>query len=200
MKRLKTISDKIFPGDLAFDIDGVVADSFRFFAETVRTDYGISIEYEDLTEYEFWKAMNIDEEISREVIRKITDVPLEIGLKPINGAVNVLSRLLNVGPLLFVTARPDGNTILKWIQMNLGLADTGCICVESTGAADEKLPVLLKHGVKYFVEDRLETCYILDQTPVTPIVFEQPWNKKPHPFRTVRSWDEISAMIEWFID
>lgn len=193
-------SDKILPCDLAFDVDGVFADSFRLFAETVRTDYGIFIEYEAITEYEFWKAMNIDEEICQEIVRKILDFPLEIGIQPINGAVEVLTRLLDVGPLLFVTARPDGNAILKWIQMNLGLADTDCICVESTGAADEKLPVLLKHGVKYFVEDRLETCYILDQTPVTPIVFEQPWNKRPHPFRTVRSWDEISAMIEWFMD
>lgn len=197
---METKSDKILPCDLAFDVDGVFADSFRLFAETVRDDYGISIEYEAITEYEFWKAMNIDEGICQEIVRKILDFPLEIGIQPINGAVEVLTRLLNVGPLLFVTARPDGNAILKWIQMNLGLTDTGCICVESTGAADEKLPVLLKHGVKYFVEDRLETCYILDQTPVTPIVFEQPWNKRPHPFRTVRSWDEISAMIEWFID
>lgn len=197
---METKSDKILPCDLAFDVDGVFADSFRLFAETVRNDYGISIEYEAITEYEFWKVMNIDEGICQEIVRKILDFPLEIGIQPINGAVEVLTRLLNVGPLLFVTARPDGNAILKWIQMNLGLADTDCICVESTGAADEKLPVLLKHGVKYFVEDRLETCYILDQTPVTPIVFEQPWNKRPHPFRTVRSWDEISAMIEWFMD
>ena len=197
---METKSDKILPCDLAFDVDGVFADSFRLFAETVRNDYGIFIEYEAITEYEFWKAMNIDEEICQEIVRKILDFPLEIGIQPINGAVEVLTRLLDVGPLLFVTARPDGNAILKWIQMNLGLADTDCICVESTGAADEKLPVLLKHGVKYFVEDRLETCYILDQTPVTPIVFEQPWNKRPHPFRTVRSWDEISAMIEWFMD
>ncbi|MEA2040840.1 MAG: haloacid dehalogenase [Thermodesulfobacteriota bacterium] len=197
---METKSDKILPCDLAFDVDGVFADSFRLFAETVKNDYGISIEYEAITEYEFWKAMNIDEGICQEIVRKILDFPLEIGIQPINGAVEVLTRLLGVGPLLFVTARPDGNAILKWIQMNLGLADTDCICVESTGAADEKLPVLLKHGVKYFVEDRLETCYILDQTPVTPIVFEQPWNKRPHPFKTVRSWDEISAMIEWFMD
>lgn len=47
------------------------------------------------------------------------------------------------------------------------------------------------------MEDRLETCYFLDEAAGTPIVFEQPWNRKLHPFQTVRRWDEISAMIDW---
>ena len=59
------------------------------------------------------------------------------------------------------------------------------------------VPVLLEHGVRYFVEDRLETCYLLDEGSVAPIVFEQPWNQKPHPFKTVRNWHEISDMIAW---
>jgi uncharacterized HAD superfamily protein len=71
------------------------------------------------------------------------------------------------------------------------------IRLEATSVHEKKIPVLLKHGIRYFVEDRLETCYLLEKTPVTPIVFEQPWNRKPHPFQTVKSWREIEALIQW---
>ncbi len=60
---------------------------------------------------------------SFEIIEKILDDPLEMGIKPISGAVKVLTRLLDIGPLLLVTARPDKEAILKWIQLHLRLLD-----------------------------------------------------------------------------
>jgi len=116
---------------------------------------------------------------------------------PINGAIEVLTRLVNLGPLLFVTARPEKDAILRWILLHLKLEDMDAIRLESTGTHEEKLPVLMKYGVRYFIEDRLETCYLLEQGSVVPIVFDQPWNRKPHPFKTVKNWDEVSDMIEW---
>jgi hypothetical protein len=125
------------------------------------------------------------------------DEPLEIGIRPFSGAIQVLSRLLNFGPLLFVTARPTREPILAWMQNHIGLDDPGELRIETVMRYKDKLPALLKHGAKYFVEDRLETCYIVDQGPVTPIVFDQPWNRKPHPFQTVKGWDDIADMIKW---
>ncbi|MDY6970968.1 MAG: haloacid dehalogenase [Thermodesulfobacteriota bacterium] len=188
---------KILPSELAFDIDGVFADSFRLFIRTAREQYGISIEYEDITDYDFRRVIDIDEKTRQEIINEILDNPLEIGIQAISGAVRVLTSLSNLGPLLFVTARPNRDAILEWVQNKLELVDDAVIHLEATGTQEEKLPVLLRHGVKYFVEDCLETCYLLEETSVSPIVFEQPWNRKPHPFHKVRNWDEISAMIEW---
>lgn len=188
--------EKIAPGDLAFDIDGVFADTFRVFVETAR-DYGVDVEYEDITEYDFREVIDIDEETSNEIIRRILDNPLAMGIPPVKGAVEVLTRLLQFGPLLFVTARPERESILKWVEETLHLADTSVIRLEATCTHKEKLPVLLEYGISYFVEDRLDTCYLLEKTSITPIVFEQPWNRKPHPFQTVRNWCEIEALIRW---
>jgi len=194
---MNTNSTKISPSELAFDIDGVVADTFRIFIETARDKYGIEIEYEDITEYEFWEVIDIDLKTTQDIIQMILDHPLEMGIRPIRGAVEVLTRLSQIEPLLFVTARPDKDPILKWARQELGLPGTNTIHVEASGTHREKLPILLEHGIKYFVEDRLETCFLLDEASVTPIVFDQPWNRKPHPFKTVRNWQEIEAMIEW---
>lgn len=195
--KIEEKSGRILPNELAFDIDGVFADTFRIFVETAREQYGIQVEYEDITEYDFWKVIDIDEKTSHEIIQRILDNPLAMGIRPVFGSVDVLTRLSHISPLLFVTARPERDSILEWIQQHLRVARMSDIRLEATSVHEKKIPVLLKHGIRYFVEDRLETCYLLEKTPVTPIVFEQPWNRKPHPFQTVKSWREIEALIQW---
>ncbi|MCG2774433.1 MAG: haloacid dehalogenase [Desulfobacterales bacterium] len=195
--RIKEKSGRILPNELAFDIDGVFADTFRIFVETAREQYGIQVEYEDITEYDFWKVIDIDEKTSHEIIQRILDNPLAMGIRPVFGSVDVLTRLSRISPLLFVTARPERDSILEWIQQHLRVARMSDIRLEATSVHEKKIPVLLKHGIRYFVEDRLETCYLLEKTSVIPIVFEQPWNRKPHPFQTVKSWHEIEALIQW---
>ena len=195
--KIEKKTERILPRELAFDVDGVFADTFKIFVETAREQYGIRVEYEDITEYDFRKVIDIDEKISDEIIQRILYNPLEIGIRPILGSVDVLTRLARMGPILFVTARPEGDSIREWIHQYLKGRDINAIHIEATSTHKDKIPVLLKHGIRYFIEDRLETCYLLEKTSVTPIVFDQPWNRKPHPFQTVRSWLEIEALIQW---
>jgi len=169
--RIEEKSGRILPNELAFDIDGVFADTFRIFVETAREQYGIQVEYEDITEYDFREVIDIDEKISHEIIQRILDNPLEMGIRPVVGSVDVLTRLSHISPLLFVTARSERDSILEWIQQHIRVARMSDIRLEATSVHEKKIPVLLKHGIRYFVEDRLETCYLLDKTPVTPIVF-----------------------------
>jgi uncharacterized HAD superfamily protein len=195
--RIEKKSGRILPNELAFDVDGVFADTFKIFVETAREQYGLQVEYEDITEYDFREVIDIDEKTSDEIIQRILYNPLGIGIRPVFGSVGVLTRLAHMGPILFVTARPEGDSIREWIHEYLRVADLSAIHIEATSTHKEKLPVLLKHGIRYFIEDRLETCYLLEKTSVTPIVFEQPWNRKPHPFQTVKGWHEIEALIQW---
>ncbi len=194
---MNEITRKIHHHELGFDIDGVIADTFRKFVEIAQHQYGVSIQYEDITEYDFRNVIDIDDESSREIIRRILDDPLGIGIQPIQGAVTVLKKLLKLGPLLLVTARPGRKGIFEWLEQHFEMKNTEDIFLEATGAHQEKLPILLDRGIKYFVEDRLETCYLLEEASIVPIVFEQPWNLKPHPFQKVKDWNELSRLIEW---
>jgi len=189
---------KISPHEIAFDIDGVVADTFRLFLQKAREWYGFTMDYENITEYEFWKDMFLDRQNIYEIVNSILNQPLEIGIKPIPGAVEVLTRLAEDNSLLFVTARRDRDSILRWLRKYLPGVEEYSIHIEATGASVDKIPVLARYDhVRYFVEDRLETCFLLKNTPVNPIVFDQPWNRKPHPFPIVNGWDDIAAIIEW---
>lgn len=188
---------RILPHEIAFDVDGVVADTFHLFVAKARSDYGCRFDYEDITEYDFMKVLDMDAEESDAIIQTLLDHPLESGLRPISGAVEVLTRLSLLTPLHFVTARPQKKPILDWVEHQLQNVDRDLIRLEVTGVHTEKIPVLLEKGFKYFVEDRLETCPLLEQNGITPILFEQPWNKKPHPYHVVRDWDELSLLIDW---
>ena len=190
-------SIKIPPAEIAFDIDGVFANTFYVFVDRARREYGYQFLYEDVTEYEFWKVINIDEHVGETIIQSLIDFPIKNGIRPIEGAVEILTKLSSAGPLLFVTARPERAPIMEWIQQQLPMVERDLIRIEATNTHREKVPVLKKNRIKYFVEDRLETCYLLEKASIVPIVFDQPWNRKPHHFPMVRGWVEISAMIEW---
>lgn len=188
---------RISPNEIAFDVDGVVADTFHLFVAKARNDYGYRFDYEDITEYDFLQVLDMDEKESDAIVQTLLDRPLESGVKPLPGAVEVLTRLSLLAPLSFVTARPEKGPILAWVEHQLPQVDKDRIRLEVTGVHTEKIPVLLEMGFKYFVEDRLDTCPLLEQNGITPILFEQPWNKKPHPYHVVRDWDEISMLIDW---
>ncbi len=194
---MNKIMNPIQPHELAFDVDGVFADTFKVFIRMIRDKYNINVKYEDITEYDFWNVIEIDEAISRKVLQDILDKPLQIGIKPIDGSVEILTRLLEIGPVHFITARNNQSAIMDWIKHHLDLDNLEYIKIDATGSHLEKLPVLLENNIKYFVDDRLETCYMLDKASITPIIFEQPWNQTEHPFQTVHDWSEISDLIAW---
>ena len=194
---MKRTIQKIRPSELAFDIDGVIADTFRVFVKTARESYGVEIEYEDITEYDFRKVIDIDDETSNAIIEQILEDPVGIGIAPVQGAAEVLRRLSCFGPLCLVTARTNREAIMEWVRQALQIENGDHLRLEATGTHEDKLPVLLRHNIRYFVEDRLETCYLIQQSPVTPIVFDQPWNRQPHPFLSVGSWADIHDMVQW---
>jgi hypothetical protein len=187
----------VTPKNIAFDIDGVFANTMGLFLEIARKDFGINNhKYEDITTYYLEDCLDIDPEIIRTIINRILNGDFELELEPIDGAVEVLSEIGQAHPLLFVTARPQLSTVNEWVHRMLPL-ESSDIEVIATGAHDGKGDVLKARGIQYFVEDSLEVCHMLSEQAVSPILFCQPWNRSPdHPFREVRSWAEIRALVD----
>jgi len=186
----------IEPCRLAFDIDGVVADTMTLFLDICRDDYRLlDLKYEDITDWDLAGTLQIEDQIVEEVIRKILDGEYRRPLLPVDGAARVLDRIGgHCGSLLLVTARPHPGPIEKWLHRQLSL-DPKNIDVVCTGSFDAKVDVLKAHDMTYFVEDRLDTCYILDEAGLIPVLFSQPWNRHRHPFIEVGSWQEMDALI-----
>lgn len=197
LKRIVMPAPFIQPAAVAFDIDGVIADTMTLFLDIAREDYAIEgIELSDITSYDLEKCLDIDVGILTEISRKIIDGTYRVPLRTMPDAARVLSRLVDChSPVLFVTARPYPGPIRDWISDNLGLSPRQ-VEVVTTGSFDSKAGVLLERNISYFVEDRLETCFHIEKVGVTPVVFRQPWNRRPHRFIEVDSWLALGALID----
>ncbi|MDJ0721700.1 MAG: haloacid dehalogenase [Desulfobacterales bacterium] len=191
-------SGRIAPGELAFDIDGVVANTMRLFLDIVRDRYGINhIRLEDITCYNLEDCLDIDPEVITDGIRMLLQGDYPHVLQPMDGCRRVLERLGREVPrLLFVTARPNRDVITRWLHDLLSLPEQA-IEVVATGSFEAKIDVLREARVGHFVEDRLETCFLLADAGIAPIVYRQPWNRRPHPFTEVGGWDDIEALLRF---
>jgi len=188
----------IAPSSIAFDIDGVVADTMTLFRQIAKHEYGIIIRYKDITDYDLTKALDLDFTLYWNIIEQILNGNTPFPLKPINDAKRVLGRLIQYTDyILFVTARPSSGFIHQWIINELELLESK-IKVIATGSFEEKASHLHAHHKTFFVEDRIETCFLLQKEKIQPIVFSHPWNQQTsHSFLTVDSWGDLEAVIDF---
>ncbi len=188
----------IDPTKIAFDFDGVVADTMGLFIEMARVIHGIdTLRYEEITNYNLYETLDIDKDIMFDLSCRIIDGPYPMPLRPISGAIGVLRRLAEYQqPLLFITARPHLGPIEAWLYEKMGL-DQDRLEIVPTGDYEPKAEELLKRGMTHFVEDRLETCYYLKKKGLYPIILKQPWNRSEHPFTEVTNWQELERLISF---
>jgi len=188
----------IDPASVAFDIDGVIADTMTLFLEIARDVFNIrGVRYEDISSYTLSECLPIEPQVIEVIGTRIVEGDYETTLQPVDGAGGVLRRIARGhAPLLLVTARPHPGPLTQWLLDTMGL-DPAAVELVATGTFESKTGVLKQRGINWFVEDRLETCYRLDEAGIRPVVFVQPWNRQPHPFLEVDSWKQLEALIEF---
>ena len=186
---------KINPAVIGFDIDGVVADTAGAFLRLAREQYNInSLSLEDITRFEVEECLNIERSIVDEIFISLLDEPLGSGLQPMEDAIEVLHEFAELAPLTFVTARPDKQPIALWLQHFLEPRAYNDMRLIAMGEHDNKTGFIKNLGLQYFVDDRLQTCLMLADAGITPLVFNQPWNQGSHNLQTVDSWQAIHAL------
>ena len=178
-----------------FDIDSVVADLSGILERVAREVYGIEVSRSQFTEFRLETCLPYDPEFIVEWISRAIEPHWTAQMEPYPGAVEVLTEVAERQPLLFVTARSDVEPIREWLRGQLVNVPESRIQVQAVGTREPKVPVLQKWGVSYFVEDRVETCDLVCQHGIVPVVFEQPWNVGRHGYTAVRSWSEIRELV-----
>lgn len=192
------MKQSIEPSEIAFDIDGVVADTMAVFIQLAHERYGLThLTQEDLSCFDLYRCLNVDRSIIDDLICLTLDDENTLKVPPVPGADVVLAQLALHGPLRFVTARIWPESIIRWLHHILPGVPTERIQVIATGAPEAKVGILKDMGVRYFLEDRLETCRLLAPQGIRPLLFDQPWNRQPpvDEFPRVHSWFQLR---EWF--
>ena len=183
------------PEFFGFDIDGVVADTMGSFIRIARREYGIEgLRREDITSYWLERCLPVPEKIVWAIVERLIADPFGSGLQPISGARKGLLAFGSHGPLTFVTARPEKDSIERWLMDLLPEISRNDIRVVATGEHSKKADALKERGLRFFVEDHLETCRYLWENGIGAIVYDQPWNRDFTPFKRAHSWEEITRI------
>jgi len=189
---------RIDPSEIAFDIDGVVADTMAVFVQLARERYGLTaLTKEDLRHYDLHLCLDVDSTIVDDLIcLTLDDEHTEI-IPAEPQAPEVLTELARHGPLRFVTARIRPESIIRWLHKILPDVPRENIHVIATGAPEAKLEILRKLHVRYFLEDRLETCRLLAQDGIRPLLFDQPWNRvnSSSMFPRIENWRQFRPWV-----
>lgn len=187
-------SSPIQPHQLGFDIDCVVADTMEAFIRLARQEHQLDIAPEQITEFTVENCLAVDPRIIDAIFLRLLDAPLENKLRPMENAVPVLKKFARQAPLTFVTARPNRQPIFDWLQALLGPQIMTAARLVAMGDHNGKIDHIKELGIRYFIDDRFETCQEIAAHGITAIVYTQPWNARRHTLPTVTSWAEIEAL------
>ncbi len=192
-------SPRFVPWEIAFDIDGVVADTMAVFVEMVREKLGIAdFSKEHLTEYDLHRCLP---SVAREALDEILWLTLSdeytLRVPPCPGAPEFLAKLSRYAPLRFVTARVWPESITRWLYQVVPEVPREAITVVATGDPTAKSDVLREMGVRVFVEDRWDTCERLREEGFEVVVYDQPWNRRGDNFLRVSDWREMDNLVRW---
>ncbi len=188
----------IDPRLLAFDIDGVVADTMAIFVRLAHEKYGLTrLSQQDMICYNLYECLCLEKEIIDDLIRLTLDEEHTMQIPPVPGAPEVLTELARVVPLRFITARIWPESITQWLLTILPGVPHERVTVIASGAPETKLDILNGLDIRYFLEDRIETCRHLKEAGIEPLLFDQPWNRNEQAdgFIRVRNWMQLKEWV-----
>lgn len=193
---MELICDSIDKNAIAFDIDGVLVNTMELILHLVQKRTGKDYSMCQFTEYDVSQCLDISPETAYEIYMDIMSDDYNHHLEPIPGAKKVMQKLAQTADeILLVTARHELGNFKQWLCNALEIPENKVKMI-GTGSFEAKLEVLRDHGKTAMVEDRLETCHILAAGGITPFVFVQPWNRKPHDFMDV-DWQTLDSLINY---
>jgi hypothetical protein len=188
----------IDPYLLAFDIDGVVADTMAVFVRLAHERYGLTnLSKQDMLCYNLYECLGLQKEIIDDLIRLTLDDRHTMEIPPVPGAPEVLMELAGIAPLRFITARLWSEPITQWLFTILPGVPRERIWVIASGAPETKLDILNGLQIRYFVDDRIETCRRLKEAGIEPLLFDQPWNRNEPADGLIRiqNWIQLKSWL-----
>ncbi|MFH2123190.1 MAG: hypothetical protein ABIJ50_06910 [Pseudomonadota bacterium] len=187
---------KIQSREIGFDLDGVIADTAEAFIRLACNEHAFcSFTLEEITSFQVEDCLNIPAPVVEEIFENILRDSLATGLQPMEGAVEVISKMSLSAPVTIITARSLHQPVEDWLHHFFPASVCANIRLVAMGRHDDKARYIHEHKLRYFIDDRAETCLQLADAAITPFVFAQPWNQGKHDLQSVGSWQEIHAML-----
>lgn len=191
-----TLHQQIRPHEIGFDLDGVIADTAAAFVRIACEQYNYcSFTLDDITAFELENCIDMPMDIVGSIFNDIMADSLGTGLQPMQGAMEVLSELAEHNPVTIITARHLRQPVVDWLERYFSRDVDSHFNLIATSDHDDKLRYIQDRKLKYFVDDRAETCKMLADGNITSLVYSHPWNRNRHNLPVVNNWQEIRELL-----
>lgn len=187
----------IHPEEIGFDFDGVIADTATSFVNIAKKKHNFSISVADIIDFDVENCIDIPRETVYQIFIEIMKDSLATEVLPMQGAMETLQLMATSHRVTVITARPEIRPVELWLQYYLDTDNLRNISLVAMGNHDDKVRYAREHKLKYFVDDRLETCLQFSEAGFHPFVFDQPWNQGRHTLPTVFNWQDICALLKF---
>lgn len=181
---------------IGFDLDGVIADTGEAFLRLACEEYDYcSFRMQDITSFQVEDCLAIPADLVERIFHAILKDSLGTGLKPLPGAVNVLTDMADKAPVTIITARPLEQPVIDWLDHFFSANTCKKINLVAMGDHNDKVRYIRDHNLEYFIDDRVETCLQLAEAKLSPILYSQPWNQNKQSLPRVNNWQEIDKLF-----
>lgn len=190
------LNQQIRPHEIGFDLDGVIADTAAAFIRIACEQHNYcSFSLEDITSFELEGCIDMPVDLVDSIFKDIIADSLATDLQPMLGAMDVLTDLAEHHPITIITARHLRQPVIDWLAKYFPLDVGSNFNLIATSNHDDKLRYIQDRQLKYFVDDRAETCKMLADSNITALVYSHPWNRNGHGLPVVNNWQEIRELL-----
>lgn len=187
---------QIRPHEIGFDLDGVIADTAAAFIRIACEQYNYcSFTLEDITTFELEGCIDMPVDLVDSIFMDIMADSLATGLQPMQGAMEVLKDLSDHTPITIITARHLSQPVVDWLTRHFPRDVDSHFNLIATSDHNDKLRYIQDRKLKYFVDDRAETCKMLADSNINALVYSHPWNRNGHGLPVVNNWQEIRELL-----
>ena len=159
--------------DVAFDLDGVLADMMPPLADNIEKMFGVSVDHS----HPYYSIRTVPQ-VSRMAINEAVRVTCRQYklMEPVNGASRLLGDLYERSkePIMIVTAR--STDLADFTHRLIRRLFRVPYVLVSTGDSTQKWRYLRRY--RFFIEDRYKTAVDLAQRGHRVFLLDQPWNRR----------------------
>lgn len=191
-----TILNDIIPEEIGFDFDGVIANTGETFIRLAEVNHNFTVSLEEITHFDIENCINMPHEVVYDIFMEIMKDSLKTGVSPMHGAIQTIADMTESHTMTVITARSMLTPVEDWLNHYLTAEKTDKIKLVAMGDHNDKVRYAKEHKLKYFIDDRAETCQQFAEADFQPIVYDQPWNRGRHSFPVVSNWEEIRGLLK----
>jgi uncharacterized HAD superfamily protein len=186
--------------NIFIDVDNIIVDFESQFRKFLNKKTGKKLARENICEFEFYKSFGISKE---QEIKFHNEFIMNEGykkLKLIKGCKDGIKRLMKLGQIAFISARPEElrDITLEWFKKNKIPIRTDLLIL-----AKDKISYSSQFDIA--VEDKWEDAVRLAENSKIVILYDYPWNRKKDDngnilrvenIIRVSNWEEIVESVE----